>query len=87
VYGASDGPMLTGVVEPLEELLELRLELLLLLPPLRLDWEPVGVLPELPDAQAPAVKQSEKIPVKAMESSILSIVKLSRLPHAALTLQ
>jgi hypothetical protein len=84
VYGASDGPMLTGVVEPLEELLEPWLELLLLL---WLDWDPLGVSPELPDAQAPAVKQSEKIPVKAMESSLLSIVKLSRLPLAALTVQ
>jgi hypothetical protein len=65
--------MPTGVVEPPEELLELWLALVLLLL-VWLDWDPVGPLPELPDAQAPAVKQNEKIPAKAMESTLLSIV-------------
>ena len=87
MYGASDGPIPMGAEELLPELLELWLAP----PPVLLLWLWLVCdgpeLPELPAAQAPAMKQSEKIPVKAMGSGLLSIVKLSRLPLSAATVQ
>jgi hypothetical protein len=41
----------------------------------------------VPAAHAPTMKQSEKIPVERKNSARLSIVKLSRLPLLALTLE